>query len=42
LSFWQGKQPPDVRPALLRGRPIAFRRLRGGARYPAEHDNGVW
>ena len=23
LSFWQGKQPPDVRPALLRGGPIA-------------------
>jgi hypothetical protein len=29
LSFWQGKQLPDVRPALLRGGPIAFRS--GGA-----------
>ncbi|KAF5406696.1 MAG: hypothetical protein Udaeo2_32380 [Candidatus Udaeobacter sp.] len=25
LSFWQGKQFPDVRPALLRRGPIAFR-----------------
>jgi hypothetical protein len=24
LPFWQDKQPPDVRPALLRGGPSAF------------------